>query len=183
MMEKAISWLRSNSNIRDDVRRSFQADARLKNDALPDALATNPILLSDMAKELVCLAVRQDAPEGVVEELMSAVRIIKNGAAELVKSIYLTKVLRELRGLRDAYELEPVLKKALAEATGDVDKSKLQNMIEVVQRSAGSFGDPETLPPDSTDLSPHCVPCCFIGCTVCTVDCLVCCAIGCAVCS
>jgi hypothetical protein len=138
-----------------------------------------------MAKELVCLAVKQDAPEGVVEELISAVRVMTNGAKELAKSAYVTKVLRGLRGLRDASELEPALKKALAEASDDVDRSKLQSMLAVVQKSASgvNFANPETLPPDSTELSPHCIPCCALGCIVCTEVCILCCVAGCAVCS
>lgn len=180
MNKKSISWLRDNSKLRDEVMRSFQSDARLEKEALPDALAADPMLLSEIAKELVCLAVKQDAPEGVVEELISAVRAMTYGATQLAKSAYLTKVLRDLRGLRDASEIEPVLKKALTEASDDVDRTKLRSMLEVVQKSASGISilDDTVLPPDGSG----CVPCCFLGCIICTEACVLCCVVGCAVC-
>jgi hypothetical protein len=184
MRKETIVWLQDNQNLRADVIHSFQSDVRLENEALPDAIAANPTLLSDMAKELVCLAIRQDAPEGVVEDLMVPVRAMTKGAKELSKSVYLTQVLRSLHGLRDAYELEPVLEKALAEATDDLDRSKLQSMLETVQKSpvSDNFSNFDSLLPKSTELSPSCAPCCFLGCIICLEGCFICCVIGCLVC-
>jgi hypothetical protein len=185
-MEKAVAWLRDTPNLREDVIRSLQYDGLLDDDSLPDALAAEPMLLSKMAKELVILAIKQDAPEGVAEELLSAMRVITNGAKEVGRSAYLSEVLRSLRGLRDAYELEPVLKKALAGASDDADRSKIRNMLDTLSKTASDGTlDEEFLPPDGTgtELSPHCVPCCYIGCVVCLRACILCCLIGCAVCS
>jgi hypothetical protein len=184
-MKKAISWLQDNPTLGEDVRRSFQSDTRLKTDALPDAVAADPTLLSDMAKELVCLSIKQDAPEGVVEELMVPLRAMTSGAKELAKSTYFANVLHSLRGLRSTFELEQALNRALPEAGNDADRSKLRKMIEVVQKSASGTSCLEeamAFSDDAVTLSDSCVPCCFIGCVVCTLDCLFCCLIGCLVC-
>lgn len=180
-METARSWLRDNPSVRDDVMERFQADARLQKDALPDAVVADPALLMDLTKEILCEAVRRDAPEGVAEELLVAVRRLAAGVRDL--SQYLRSVLKDLRGLRDRSELEPVLRNALDRGS-DADRTKLQAMIEVVEKSELVTRGDEVLLADRSGFSPeHCAACCGIGCAECiNGPCLLCCAVGCVLC-
>jgi hypothetical protein len=178
-METTPSWLRDNPGVRDDVVERFQGDSRLQNDALPDAMVTDPSLLVDMTKELICEAVRRDAPEGVAEELLVAVRRMTAGVRDLSPSM--RTILKNLRGLRDRSELEPVLWSALRNADG-ADRTKLQVMIDVVQKSEIAIKREETLLADRSGLTLDCVTCCDVGCGLCSSFCLSCCAVGCAIC-
>ncbi len=179
-METARSWLRENRGLRDDILATFRSDSRLEADALPDAMAADPALLVDLSKELVCEAVRRDAPEGVAEELLVAVRRMTAGARGL--SPYVRTVLNDLRGLRDRSELEPVLRNAL-DGAADADRTKIEGMIDVVQKSDAVVAADEVILPEKPGFSPvDCVACCVLGCTFCFEACPICCAVGCVVC-
>jgi hypothetical protein len=179
-METALSWLRHNPSVRDDVVESFQSDSRLQEDALPDAVAADPTLLVDIAKGLVCEAVRRDAPEGVPEELLVAVRRMAAGESRV--SPYMRTVLKNLRGLREPSELEPVLRNALAEAS-DEDRPKLESMIDLVKNpDIVATADAKTLPSRPGFSPVDCVACCSIGCVICTEACPLCCVVGCLYC-
>ncbi|MGY0234444.1 hypothetical protein [Longispora urticae] len=181
-MEAARSWIRDNPAVRDDILARFRGDARLAKDALPDALVTNPDLFVDLSKEFVHEAVRRDAPAGVAEELLVAVRRATAGTRAL--SPYMRTVLQSLRGLRDPAELEPVFRNALADAT-DADRGKLEGALELVRKYAaadGDFFDP-TLETEAPEFSPvDCVACCALGCALCLELCAVCCVAGCIYC-
>ena len=180
-METAGSWLEDNPDVRESVIAGFESDPRLQTDALPDAILADPKLLVDIAKEFVSEAVRRDAPEGVPEELLVAVRRMTSG--ERAMSPYMRSTLQGLRGMRDASEIEPALRRALGDATDD-DRRKLENFIILVKnpKPAAEMDTKMLLPPD-TGFSPvDCLACCSLGCAICTDACLVCCPIGCVWC-
>jgi hypothetical protein len=179
-METALTWLGDNPSVRDDVVESFQSDSRLQEDALPDAVAADPTLLVEIAKGLVCEAVRRDAPDGVAEELLAAVRRMRAGENRV--SPYMRTVLKNLRGLRDPSELEPVLGNALAKAS-DEDRPKLESMIDLVKSpDILTTADFKKLPTRPGFSPIDCVACCGIGCVICTEACPLCCVIGCLYC-
>jgi hypothetical protein len=179
-VETARSWLEDNPDVRESVMAGFESDPRLQADALPDAILVDPKLLVDIAKEFVGEAVRRDAPEGVAEELLVAVR--RMTAGERAMSPYMRAALQDLRGLRDASEIETALHRALDDATDD-DRGKLENFIALVKNpKAVAEMDAKVLPPD-TGFSPvDCVACCALACVICTEVCPVCCGIGCIWC-
>jgi hypothetical protein len=179
-MDSARLWLRDNPAIREAVVETCQTDPRLEHDAPPDALLTDPGLLVDMTKELICEVVRRDAPEGVAEELLVELRRMTDGVGKL--SPYIRTVLVNLRGLRDSSEVEPVLRNALGHASEE-DRRRLEGMIDVVQKADSVMLADEVVLPERTGFSPvDCVACCVLGCTFCFEACPVCCAVGCVVC-
>jgi hypothetical protein len=143
-------------------------------------MAADPALLVDLTKELVCEAVRRDAPEGVPEELLVQVRRMAAGVARI--SPYIRDVLKDLRGLRDASELEPKLRDAL-DAASDADRPTILGMIDVARESDAAARADEIVLTERAGLSPvHCVACCVLGCTFCFELCPVCCVVGCVAC-
>jgi hypothetical protein len=179
-VETARSWLEENPDVRDSVVAGFDSDPRLQADALPDAVLANPKLLIDIAKEFVSEAVRRDAPEGVGEELLVVVR--RMTAGERAMSPFMRTTLQDLRGLRDASEIEAALRRPFDDATDD-DRRKLENFIALVRNpKAAAEMDAEVLPTETRFSPGDCVACCALGCIICTKACVVCCGIGCIWC-
>jgi len=177
-MRNALSWLEENPAVREKV----VADSQQSGQALPDLVAGDPSVIVGLAKAIVVEAVLQDAPAGVVEELIAPVRQMAANARNLDRYQYAIGVLSSLQGLRDRSELEPVLADALGDAPDDANRAKIQDMLELVSGSDATIAEARVLPDGTTELSPHCVPCCFIGCTVCLEACILCCAAGCLLC-
>jgi hypothetical protein len=179
LMEAARLWLQDNLGTRDDIVQRFQADPRMDGAALPDAVLADPTLLVDLTKQLVCEAV-QNAPEGVAEELLAALRRMAAGVENL--SPYIRQIFTDLQGLRDSSELEPVIRAAL-DTADETDRTKLERMIEVIERSEAMAAGNEGILTEAPGFSPvDCVACCVLGCTFCFELCPVCCAVGCVVC-
>lgn len=179
-MSPADVWLNENADIGEKVVELFRDDRRLAGLALPDAVLLEPELLADMAKEVVCEAVRREAPAEVAEELFGSVRRMARGARSL--SPYVRDVLRSLKGSRDSTEIEPLLLTAL-ENVPPGDRAAVEGMLDTIRRSAaGSFGDePIVVEPESFS-GVHCVACCVLGCTVLPKVCPVACVVGCVTC-
>lgn len=183
-MQNAILWVEENQSLRE----SALSGVELGGKALPDAIASDPALLVDICKAFVIEAVRQDAPEGVVEELIVPVRRMAATARDLDQYRYTTRVLSQMQGMRDRSELEPILEKALVDAPDDANKYKLEKMLNVLRgaprvedlRAAAILAsDDITL---EAGFGPDCVPCCFLGCIICLEFCPICCVVGCFVC-
>ncbi len=180
-MEPMEQWLSENPDLKDRIPAAFAHDSRLSGMALPDALLNDPALLADMAKEITCEAIRRDAPIGVPEELLEAARRMTKGSGSL--SPFVRQTLRDLTGLRDQSEIEPILMGALQYAD-EADKPKIEGMLDVVRKSSSI----DTLMTETGDggelgFAPiHCVACCALGCIVLPKVCPIACVVGCVVC-
>ena len=174
-MDGARRWLTESPAIRETAVARFTDDPRRAGWALPDALLGDPSLLVDIAKEVLCEAIRQDAPVGVAEALLDVVR--RMTVREQQVSPRVRELLVGLRGLRDPSELLPVLTRALAGADA-ADRSDIQRMVTFVEQL-----DADAVTGDPTSLSPaDCAACCALSCIICLEFCAVCCLLGCLVC-
>jgi hypothetical protein len=190
-MGVAVAWLEENPSVREFVLHEVDLDGK----PLPDALLADPRRLVEIVKGVVIEAVRRDAPQGVVEELMVPVRRMARTAAEIERYRHITDALSEAQGLRDRYEFEPVLEKALATAPDDANRQKLQLMLDALKRADNpaelqAAADDVFLGPDegsgtATEFSPvECLVCCSTACVMCLpAGCLVCCPVGCLLCA
>ncbi len=187
-MSGPFGWLQANPS----VSEAAVAEVAWDGKALPDALLADPLKLLDFGKAVVIEAVRRDAPEGVVEGLMVPVHRMARFRSQIDRYRHVTTTLSQAQGLRDSWELEPVLTQALATAPDDANRQLLQRALDVIARSASvdelvSNADDIVLKPNGgpTELSPggtQCAICCGLGCLACKGGCLVCCIVACIAC-
>lgn len=182
-----FAWLQANPSATEAALAEVQLDGK----PLPDALLADPLKLLDFGKATVIEAVRRDAPDGVVEALMRSVRRMTRFRDQLDQYQHVITTLAQAQGLRDRWELEPVLTQALASAPDEANRQLLQRALDVVARSGSADvvvaqADDIILGPDggTTELSPgtQCAICCGLGCLACKGGCLVCCIVACITC-
>lgn len=179
-MEKAVQWLNEHADDRDLIFTGFADDRRLAGNALPDALVTSPELLRDLVKAWTVHAIMTDAPTEVLGELVGVLDRMRTGLDNL--SGYVRQTLHNLRGMRDAREIVPIVSAAL-DGASEVDRAKLEAMLYAAENAALDEEPMLMKPAPGTKFSwPDCAGCCGVGCAVCTVDCLLCCVAGCVVC-
>jgi hypothetical protein len=186
-MSGPFAWLTANPS----VSEVALAEVELGGKALPDALLADPRKLIDFSKAVVIEAVKRDAPEGVVEGLMVPIRRMVRFGSQIDQYRHVTTTLSQAQGLRDRWELEPVLGQALASAPDDANRRMLQRALDVLTRSESADelmvkADEILMRPDggATELSPggQCLLCCGLGCLACKGGCLVCCIVACITC-
>ncbi|MFT4167355.1 MAG: hypothetical protein QM650_19135 [Microlunatus sp.] len=184
-MQTANVWLSEHSSERPLILRNLGEVESLRSNSLPDALATDPELFLQIAKEWTILAVRIDASAPVIRELVEARERMRAGLADL--GVPVRETLRSLVGRRDAHEIIPVVKSAMNRGDlTDLDRAKLtamlwvaENQAEYISRAYGGIILPEVTEGFSW---PDCAGCCGLGCSVCGEGCLLCCVAGCVVC-
>jgi hypothetical protein len=184
-LRTALSWLRDNPSISDDARERISVPGK----AFPDAVLQDPSRLVGAAKAVAMEAIRLDAPEGVVEGLMTPVRQAAAGVKNLRLADYTVQKLAGMQGLRDQYELEAALAAAREEAPDATNRALLDGMIETLP-----MADRPTVLEEGKGLS-DCAVCCFVYCGICGIifipegpgaivaGCLVCCISACLLCS
>lgn len=186
-MGAVSDWLETDPSAREHA----QGQVDLGGKAVPDAVLDDPARLVELTKALAVEAIRRDAPEGVVEELLPAIRRMSRGVRALDRDGHIAEALRGAQGLRDRSELEPVLERAMETAPDAATRGRLALAIEAMKRADGTFAaDEAILGPDETttgggsELSPTgCLICCPSGCVACgPLGCIPCCVVSCLVC-
>ncbi|MGA5453824.1 hypothetical protein ACPCVO_45140 [Streptomyces umbrinus] len=177
MIRATIQWLIDN----EAARKAAVASVDLKGKAVPDALVTDRWFLPKYMKALVIEAVKGDAPEGVVEDLMPALRRMTRGAAGI--DAYGVDVLARLEGLRDEDEIIPVLERARDEAPDEPSRQRVERVIERV-RNPLSLENTLAMSDEQLDeiQEDTCASCCLHGCASCIMTCVICCAGSCWYC-
>ncbi|MCX4718729.1 hypothetical protein [Streptomyces virginiae] len=150
--------------------------------AVPDAIVTDRWFLPNYMKALVIEAVKRDAPEGVVEDLMPDLRRMARKAERM--DDYGVEVLARLEGLRDEDEIVPVLERARDEAPDEVRRVRIQRVLDRIRKPSLSLEELIDLSDEQLEeiLEDPCAHCCIYGCSLCLVTCLICCAGTCYCC-
>ncbi|MFF3091540.1 hypothetical protein ACFVRB_41830 [Streptomyces nojiriensis] len=183
MRRTTIQWVVQNES----ALKAAHSDLDLRGKAFPDALLMDRWLLPQFLKALIIEAVKRDAPEGVVEDLLPVYRKMSRGAAEITD--YLVDVLAQLEGLRDEHEIAPVLEQARDKAPDKLSREKLErglnkmrNPLSFKSLLALSDEEFEKLREDSGP-GGTCFTCCLGGCSACwPSECSLCCFVACAIC-
>lgn len=163
-----------------EVRDAGVRAAEVPELALPDALAADPRRLVAAAEAIVHEARQKGAPSDVTSTLEESLVKMRAGAQNLERYEYTLRTLANMQGLRDRFELEPVLERALADAPDDGNREKLEMMLSVVRRPSGI--DLLALGPIGP-LSISCDwGCCAFSCIMCWSGCIICCAAACLLC-
>ncbi|WP_406229253.1 hypothetical protein [Streptomyces anthocyanicus] len=166
----------------EDARKAAIASLGLKK-AVPDALVTDRWFLANYAKALVIEAVKRDAPEGVVEDLMPFLRRMQARVEKI--DDWAAEVLGSLEGLRDADEITPVLERALDEAPDEERKVLIARLLEKLQKPPLGLEEVLALSDEQFDVfrEDPCESCCIYGCGSCPATCVICCIGSCWCCS
>ncbi|MFF7443841.1 hypothetical protein [Streptomyces sp. NPDC008122] len=179
MQRTTLEWATRNES----AQKAAIASLNLRGKALPDAFLTDHWLPAQFLKAYIVEVIKNDAPEGVVEDLLPLYRRMSRGAEEI--SEYLVHVMGQLEGLRDEHEIAPVLERARDAAPDTSSREK-------VERALGKLRNPWTitslvaLSDDEfaklRDDGP-CLDCCTGGCIACwPSECVACCVVNCVIC-
>ncbi|WP_330294197.1 hypothetical protein [Streptomyces sp. NBC_00503] len=146
------------------------------NKAVPDALVTDRWFLPNYMKALAIEAVKRDAPEGVVEDLMLLLRRATRNAKGIDE--YGVEVLARLEGLRDVDEIVPVLERARDEAPDESRRQRIERLLKKARQPGPSREDLRAMSDEQLEetlLSDNCDSCCLYGCSLCLLECFICC--------
>ena len=178
-MKNTETWVNSDVFLVDRVLKGSNLDSR----PISDLVARDPKALIEAAKALIIEAVKSDAPVGVVEELIDAVRKMQEGAKNLPKFQYASDALAAVDSSNGA-EIASSLESALEKAPDEANRKKLAQMVKVAKQGKRPVSEMMMLSADAEMLeaSPHCIPCCALGCIVCVDVCPICCVAGCLLC-
>ena len=131
MFNNAAAWLRRCPDIRTSEINAIQTESGL---AFPDALIDDPSLCVTLVKRLTLVSVERDAPAGVVTDLVRLLERMRTGPAAMGLLDYTFYALKALRGMRDRYEIEPILVHALEAAPDAINKAKLERLLDLVRQ-------------------------------------------------
>jgi hypothetical protein len=141
-LSTAAAWLRLNPAVGDRVRGRAAVPGR----AMPDAMLEDPTRLVDLVKEALVEAIRADAPVGVVEEILPALRILSSGAKGFDRYGYVATQLSALQGLRDRPEIAAALGESAANAPDEMNRASIERLRSVT--NAVSVSDEHVPGPD-----------------------------------
>ena len=150
-----------------------------------DAVIEDPRRILTAARAVVDGAKREGAPEHVLKALTDATERLEAGTHRLERLDYTLKAVARLRGMRDRFEIEPELERALADAPDDVNRQKISTMLRGIRRPPGHdlgfpggvFGEDDDDDDDGCDWL-----CCGFTCVLCLEACIVCCGLACLFC-
>jgi len=121
-----------------------------------------------LVKRLTLVSVERDAPAGVVTDLVRLLERMRTGPAAMGLLDYTFYALKALRGMRDRYEIEPILVHALEAAPDAINKAKLERLLDLVRQPEGSPEAFSGIPGDLkvvTMLDPYtCAAACAVVC-------------------
>jgi len=165
VFNNAAAWLRRYPDIRTSEINAIQTESGL---AFPDALIDDPSLCVTLVKRLTLVSVERDAPAGVVTDLVRLLERMRTGPAAMGLLDYTFYALKALRGMRDRYEIEPILVHALEAAPDAINKAKLERLLDLVRQPEGSPEAFSGIPRDLkvvTMLDPYtCAAACAVVC-------------------
>jgi hypothetical protein len=157
-LSTAAEWLEANAAVVDTVRQRTAVSGK----AMPDAMLEDPTRLLDLVKETLVEAIRGDAPVGVVEDLLPALRVLSVGARVFDRNSHAATQLAALQGMRSRGELESALQDSAADAPDELSRASIDRLLAALDATPASddhFTDPIFLgpdgePPDGSGVSP-----------------------------
>jgi hypothetical protein len=174
---RALRWARDRPELAEAGRRAVDTS----REAFADALVADPRKLVVAARAMVKAAEEAGAGKPTVRALNRSVERLETGAKRLDRLDYTVKVVSTLTGLRDRFEIEPVLERALAEAPDEANRTQLMRMIRRIRGGLRvDLSDPGFAVDDDDDGCDW--VCCGFTCVLCLEACIVCCGLACLFC-
>lgn len=174
-MNTAYVWIKKHSELKSRVLSAFETDGRRSSEAsISDAIASSPALLPEIMKSLTYEALKQDATDETVDELLNLTRKMNNGVKRLAANQL--DVIKGLRGVQTAEQASEILKTAAAQADDESSRKMFERAAESVQHRGGAD---TTLTAARMSKPKQCLLCCGIGGLIaelpgCVVGCVVC---------
>jgi hypothetical protein len=176
---RALRWVRDRPELAEAGRRAVETN----REAFADALVADPKKLVVAARAMVEAAEKAGARKPTVMALNSSVGRLEAGSKRLDRLDYTLKAVSTLTGLRDRFEIEPVLERALADAPDEANRTQLMRMTRRIRGGLRvDLSNPGFAEGDDDDDDGCDWLCCGFTCVLCLEACIVCCGLACLFC-